>query len=198
MSTDLLDRIFSEAVTTNVSPDIQRVVETQAKQIILALVDSIPPNEELNTLGVELGNMIIDYIRTDVLNDIYYRVNEEKNLNGFDMSVETKTVLYEKVISNIPTQKAFNVMGQTLILNVQTIVKNALSFEAFSQIVDKFLVFFSSLTETVKPEAIAVAKRVGTALVLGGFVLGAASMYGFMRLYQSTTDSPFTSRSNKS
>jgi len=194
---DALQNILSTAKASaldSVTPQIQALIEKQTKDFILLLVNFVPPQEDLHRIGTELGNFIIEYIRTEVLNDIYYRVGESATLDGFEMSKDKKQEIYDKVIAKVPITKQFSVSGVTLTLQLQTIVKNSLTFDMFSKILDDALVFFSSVSETVKPEAISIAKRIGLGVALGGFVVGAACMYGFIRLYQSTTDAPFNKK----
>jgi len=194
---DALRNILSTAKASaldSVTPQIQALIEKQTKDFILLLVNFVPPQEDLHRIGTELGNFIIEYIRTEVLNDIYYRVGESATLDGFEMSKDKKQEIYDKVIAKVPITKQFSVSGVTLTLQLQTIVKNSLTFDMFSKILDDALVFFSSVSETVKPEAISIAKRIGLGVALGGFVVGAACMYGFIRLYQSTTDAPFNKK----
>jgi len=194
---DALQNILSTAKASaldSVTPQIQALIEKQTKDFILLLVNFVPPQEDLHRIGTELGNFIIEYIRTEVLNDIYYRVGESATLDGFEMSKDKKQEIYDKVIAKVPITKQFSVSGVTLTLQLQTIVKNSLTFDMFSKILDDALVFFSSVSETVKPEAISIAKRIGLGIALGGFVVGAACMYGFIRLYQSTTDAPFNKK----
>lgn len=184
----------AQRTASSINPTIQRTIEAQVESLVRSLVEAIPSDEELQRLGVELGTEIVEYIQTEVLNEIYYRVGKEADaLKGLEMTQETRVALYDKIIQKVPTQKPFNVLGTTIVIDIQSIVKKAINFELFCKIVDRALVFASSVVDTVEPEAVAVAKRVGLAIAFGGVLLGAASMYGFMRLYQSTTDAPFTS-----
>jgi len=70
---DALRNILSTAKASaldSVTPQIQALIEKQTKDFILLLVNFVPPQEDLHRIGTELGNFIIEYIRTEVLNDI--------------------------------------------------------------------------------------------------------------------------------
>ena len=186
----LLDFLTDKA-GKSLSPEIQTIIEAQSRDLIASFIDIIPPQEDLERLGKELGVQIIEYIHTNVLNEIYYRVEKDVALNGFEVGAEKRQELYDLFVSKLPTIKTFEVMGIPLHVNIHQIVKSALTFEKFCQIVDDFIAFLSGVSETVKPEAITIAKRIGLGVALGGFVVGSLCMFGFMRLYESTTDAPF-------
>ena len=186
---------FAQGVVDNqLSGKVESVATDIAKTAVAKGLAAIPPRSELKELAQEVAEQLLDYLRTQVLSKIYFDVSEEVRLNGFSIGEDRKAKMYDTLISKIPEAQNITAVGVTLRVNIRSVVKASLPFSAFSKVVDDAVFFLSTVADTVKPEAIRLGRRLASSFVLTGVLAGALLTYGFVRLYDSTSDAPFGSR----
>jgi hypothetical protein len=188
-------RAFAQSVVdTQISGKVEAVATNIAKSAVEKGLAAIPSREELKALGQEIAQQLLDYLRTQVLSKIYFDVAQEVRLNGFSIGDARKAQMYATLVSKIPQAQKFEVLGVALSVNIRGVVQAALPPAAFNKVVDDAVFLLSTIADTVKPEAITIGRRFASSFVLLGVIAGSALTYGLVRLYDSTSDAPFSSR----
>lgn len=187
-------QLAQDFVDSSLAPKVQKAATQITQEFVSKGLKAIPPRDELAALGREIGQQILDYLNTQVLSKVYYTVASEVRLNGFAIGEQRKKQMYATLISKIPAAQKISALGVNLVIDIRAIAQAAIPYAAFEKLVDDIVFLLSTVADTVKPEAIKAGRRVVSSAVLLGVVLGSAFTYGFVRLYNSTSDAPFGSK----
>ena len=165
----------------------QFFAETEATSIVNTLINEIPNEQEMTTLGNEIGLKIRNAIQEKVLPLIYKRVDEAvTSAQGLGFVSQNKRLeIYSKITSGLPKTKTIDVQGIKFTVNINAIFQKALPFDKFSRIFDRINPLISSVQKQAGEAAIEAGKNVGIFIAINSFILGGLVTYGFVKLYNS-------------
>lgn len=145
----------------------------------------IPSAQELDSIGKMLGLKISELLNEYLLPEIYNRASQQA-LSGVLLSDEQVKFIYDRAINKVPsTTTVFSALGTSLTVNPRAILKAALPLPKFKSILDKLTPLATSIQTHALPIVEDKAKDIATFAILNGVLIGAAAMFGFMKLYNS-------------
>ena len=192
---DLLDRGKKEAkavgtqtlrnVVPQINQEVQKFAEAQAAMLVQTAENFIPSAQELESIGKMLGLKISELLNEYLLPEIYNRASQQA-LSGVLLSDEQVKFIYDRAINKVPsTTTVFSALGTSLTVNPRAILKAALPLPKFKSILDKLTPLATSIQTHALPRVEDKAKDIATFAILNGVLIGAAAMFGFMKLYNS-------------
>lgn len=172
-------------VVPQINKEIQKFAEEYAVSLVQTAEDFIPSAQELESIGKMLALKIEELLNEYLLPEIYNRASQQA-LSGVLLSDEQVAFIYNRAINKTPSIiTLFKEIGSPLTLNPRAILKAALPLPKFKSILDKLTPLVTSVQARALPVVENKAKDIATFAILNGILIGAAGMFGFMKLYNS-------------
>ena len=167
---------------------LSSISQSLANQVLPSLINSlktvIPNQTELQGIADKVSKQVVLTVKNKVLPRLYNRTATPLKLSGVSISDADLRKYYDSLIDKVPQNFQINVQGRTITLNFKTIVKQSFTYDTFKNYMNNvFLPVSNQFIEDLEPAKARVKNVAGLALTTS-FVLGAVSMFGFIKLVE--------------
>lgn len=183
---DLYQTVQTEVSEQLDSGTLSQVAQSLINQVLPSLINSlkdvVPNKTELEEIAKDISNKVVLTVKNKVLPRLYNRSSTPLKLSGISLSEEKISKMYYSIIDKVPQNYTINVQGRNITVNFRRIVRDSFTYTIFKNYVENVLIPVSNqFVEDLEPAKSRVINASGLALT-SSFILGAISMYGFIKL----------------